>query len=143
MWYCAAQSNRYAIGYAQSQDGRSALSFSRKGAFDAAIVHVNDHYEMIAACSPDFYTVTAESGLWWSYADYPSENPKEWSEPVQLLKADDGTLWHRNGIWKPTFHFDEQAPDRRYVFFNGLYQDAHAPFDVSIGRLECSVSFEE
>ncbi len=147
MWYCAAQSNRHSIGYAQSQDGISGWEkrslFFPQGAFDAAIVQVNDHYEMIAARSPDFYTITASSGLWWSYADQPSENPKEWSEPVQLLKADDGTLWHRNGIWKPTFHYDEQAPDRRYVFFNGLYQDADAPFDVSIGRLECSVSFEE
>ncbi len=147
MWYCAAQSNRHAIGYAESKDGKSGWEkrslFYPQGAFDAPIVHVDDHYEMLAARSPDFYTVSPESGLWWSHADHPSENPKDWSEPVQLLKADDGTRWHRNGVWKPTFHADEQTPGRRYVFFNGLYQDAQAPLDVSIGRLEWRVSFEE
>src|SRR5260370_4095390 len=98
MWYCAAHSNRHGLGYAQRQDGMSGWQqrslFFPRGGFDAAIVQVNDHYEMITACSPDFYAVSAESGLWWVYSNHPPANPKKGSKPVQLHLTDEWTAMH-------------------------------------------------
>ncbi|MEI9970955.1 MAG: hypothetical protein WDO73_02275 [Ignavibacteriota bacterium] len=76
----------------------------------------------------------AETGLWWCRAEHPSSTLSEWSSPIQLLTAEDRG-W-RSGPWKPSFQFDERAPNRAIVFFDGLYRTGDPgpfPFVFTLG----------
>src|SRR5207248_206133 len=98
-WYCAAPPNQYLIGYAESRDGLGGwtkrVPFFSQEIFDATVVRVNNRYEMITArrearFSFDAAQLSPRDGLWWSYAHHLSANPDDWSEPIQLLNANDG-----------------------------------------------------
>jgi hypothetical protein len=77
------------------------------------------------------------TGLWWCRAERPSGTLSDWTEPIQIMTAED-CGWH-SGPWKPSFQFDEQNADRALVFFDGLYRTSDpGPFPVAftLGCLE-------
>lgn len=149
MWYVAGsnQEDYLVHGYAESQDGRSGWSKhtifappemklfdfcvrERDGAFEAVYSRVS-----VGAGTPP-----PETGLWWCSADQPYPNLSQWSSAVQLMDARD-CGWH-SGPWKPSLQFHESIPDRRFVFFDGLYvtdEPGPFPFAFTLGCLE----FEE
>jgi hypothetical protein len=58
----------------------------------------------------------------------------EWSSPEQIMTAEDKG-WH-SGPWKPSFQFEEQTPNRAFVFFNGVYRTGDPgpfPFAFTLG----------
>jgi hypothetical protein len=53
--------------------------------------------------------------------------------------------WHY-GPWKPSLAFDEQAPERCIVFFDGLYRTSDPgpfPFAFTLGCLEVTLPLAE
>ncbi len=143
MWYVAGsnQENYLVQGYAESEDGRTGWSkhtvFApaemrmfdfcvrpRAGGFDAIFARV-----WLGGDRPP-----AQTGLWWSRAATPSGRLTEWSQPVQIMTAED-LGWHA-GPWKPTFQFLDQAGGRALVFFNGSYRTSDPgpfPFAFTLG----------
>jgi hypothetical protein len=78
-----------------------------------------------------------ETGLWHCRADAPHADLSQWSEPVQIMTAEDRG-WHV-GPWKPSLAFDGQNPQRAFVFFDGLYNTGGGgpfPFAFTLGCLE-------
>ena len=82
-----------------------------------------------------------ETGLWWCRAAKPSGTLSDWSQPVQIMGAEDRG-WH-SGPWKPSLAFDPENSDRAFVFFDGLYRTTDPgpfPFAFTLGCLEISIS---
>ena len=78
-----------------------------------------------------------ETGLWWCTAGEPSGKLAGWSEPIQIMTAEDRG-WH-SGPWKPSFQFDEQNEGRALVFFDGTYRTSDPgpfPFAFTLGCLD-------
>lgn len=148
IWYVAGSNHEnYLIhGYAESEDGATGWTPHRLFAvpemklFDFAVTRGPSGYEAVFArvwLTND--TKPPETGLWWCRADSPSPDWSEWSEAIQIMTADDRG-WH-SGPWKPCMRFDEQSPNRRIIFFNGVYRtDAPGPFpfNFTVGCLEIS-----
>jgi hypothetical protein len=79
-------------------------------------------------------TAPPETGLWWCRADEPYSHLSEWSEPVQIMTADDRG-WHA-GPWKPSFQFDDHLGGHALVFFDGSYRTSDPgpfPFAFTLG----------
>jgi hypothetical protein len=146
MWYVAGsnQADYHAHGYAESADGRRGWTRRpffppEEKVFDFCVVpSPAGGYEAVFSRvwlgkdpAPPWV------GLWWCRADAPSSSPADWSRPVQLLRrADEG--WYQ-GPWKPCLRYDEGAPDRMYVFFDGQYlrpDGGPFPFVFTLGCLE-------
>ncbi len=82
-------------------------------------------------------TPPPETGLWWCRADRPSSKLSDWSQPIQIMTAEDRG-WH-SGPWKPSFEFDGQMGERAWVFFDGLYRTGDPgpfPFAFTLGCIE-------
>ena len=82
-------------------------------------------------------TAPAETGLMWSRAATPSCTFSDWSQPVQIMTAEDRG-WH-SGPWKPSFQFDPSTGERALVFFDGLYRTSDPgpfPFAFTLGCFE-------
>src|SRR6185437_10888012 len=83
-----------------------------------------------------------ETGLWWCHSAHPSGNLSDWSQPVQILTAEDRG-WH-SGPWKPSLAFPDPGSRRAavfpaFIFFDGLYRTADPgpfPFAFTLGCLE-------
>ena len=143
MWYVAGSNheNYLVQGYAESEDGRSGWSkhivFAppemrmfdfcvrpRQASFDAIFARV-----WVGGGAPP-----PQTGLWWCRAATPSDKLCEWSEPVQIMTAEDRG-WH-SGPWKPSFDFPEDSGERALVFFNGSYRTSDPgpfPFAFTLG----------
>ena len=79
-------------------------------------------------------TPPPETGLWWCRADEPSSNLSNWSQPIQIMTADDQG-WH-SGPWKPSFQIDEADGEQALVFFDGAYRTNDPgpfPFAFTLG----------
>jgi hypothetical protein len=146
MWYVAGSNfdNYLVHGYAESEDGIS--DWSRHTIFAVPEMKVFDFCVRERAGSFDaiFARVWVgedpappETGLWWCRASTPSGRMSDWSQPVQIMTAEDRG-WH-SGPWKPSFVFDEENPNRAFVFFDGLYRTGAPgpfPFAFTLGCLE-------
>jgi len=145
MWYVAGSNHEdYLVhGYAESADGVSGWSAhtrfappemkmfdfcvrERGGGFDAVFARV-----CVAGAPPP------STGLWYCRAPAPSGVLSGWSDPVQIMTAEDRG-WH-SGPWKPSLAFPEPGGSRALVFFDGLYRTADPgpfPFAFTLGCLE-------
>ena len=152
MWYVAGSNGAdYLVhGYVESEDGVSGWSKPRMvfapedKVFDFCAVRVGDGWEAVfsrvhvGAGAPP-----ARTGLWWCRTDakLPSPRMEDWSEPVQVLTADDRG-W-RTGPWKPSVVVDEDDARKRWCFFDGIYKRAGDaspfPFNFTLGCLEFRV----
>lgn len=146
MWYVAGSNQEdYLIqGYAESEDGQTGwgkhrvfapsemkmFDFcvrERGGTFDAIFSRV-----WVGAGAPP-----PDTGLWWCKAAEPSGVLSDWSQPVQIMTAEDRG-WH-SGPWKPSFQFQQGDVERALVFFNGSYRTSDPgpfPFAFTLGCLE-------
>jgi predicted GH43/DUF377 family glycosyl hydrolase len=152
MWYVAG-SNRddYLVqGYAESEDGRTGWS--------KHMVFAPPHMKMFDFCvrprQASFCAIFArvwlgggasphETGLWCCTAATPSSRLSEWSEPVQIMTAEDRG-WH-SGPWKPSFDFIEDAGNRALVFFDGCYKTSDPgpfPFAFTLGCADINLPVE-
>jgi hypothetical protein len=152
MWYVAGSNHEdYLVhGYAESEDGRTGWRHRtifappemkmfdfcvrpRAGSFDAIFSRV-----WVGKGSPP-----PETGLWWCRAIDPAPALSGWSEPVQILTAEDRG-WHA-GPWKPSFQFYGDAGERALVFFNGSYRTDDPgpfPFAFTLGCLDIALPAE-
>jgi len=147
MWYVAGsiRDDHLVHGYSESEDGISGwtrhVMFAppelrmfdfcvreRAGGFDAIFARVWLFRES---------TPPPETGLWWCRCAAPSGMLSDWSEPVQIITAED-CGWH-SGPFKPSFQFKGPTGERALVFFDGLYRisgDGPFPFALTLGCLE-------
>jgi len=146
MWYVAGsnQEDYLVQGYAESEDGRTGWSKHAVFAspemkmFDFCVLMRGDEFDAIfsrvwvAEGAPP-----PETGLWWCRAEGPSATLSDWSQPIQIMTAEDRG-WH-SAPWKPSFQFHEQTEERAFVFFDGLYRTNDPgpfPFAFTLGCLE-------
>jgi hypothetical protein len=146
IWYVAGSNHEdYLVhGYAESEDGETNWSKHEVFAgpemkmFDFCVRERADKFDAIfARVWVGAGTPPPETGLWWCRAKIPSGKLSNWTEPVQVMTADD-CGWH-SGPWKPSLQFDEQNDDRVFVFFDGLYRTNDPgpfPFAFTLGCLE-------
>jgi hypothetical protein len=146
MWYVAGSNREDHLvhGYTESENGRTNWSKNaifappemkmfdfcvrpREGSFDAIFARV-----WVRDSSPP-----PETGLWWCRARNPSGTLSSWSQPIQIMTAENRG-WH-SGPWKPSFQFDARVGGRALVFFDGLYRTSDPgpfPFGFTLGCLE-------
>jgi hypothetical protein len=146
MWYVAGSNHEdYLVhGYAESADGigdwsdHRIFAVAEEKIFDFCVFRGPHGYE--AVFSRVWLGKTpppAETGLWWCSSKVPSPDLSQWSQPVQIMTAEDRG-WHM-GPWKPSLQYD--GPDSRhmFVFFDGCYRTSDPgpfPFAFTLGCLE-------
>jgi hypothetical protein len=146
MWYVAGsnQENYLVHGYAESESGSrdwsQHLVFAEPELklFDFCVRQRGFRFDAIfARVWVGAEAPPAETGLWWCRADEPWPNLSDWSQPIQIMTAEDRG-WH-SGPWKPSFQFDENIGGRALVFFDGLYRTSDPgpfPFAFTLGCAE-------
>jgi hypothetical protein len=146
MWYVAGSNHEdYLVqGYAESEDGRTAWSKHEIFAppemkmFDFCVGQRGEGFDAIfSRVWVGQGTTPAETGLWWCRAPAPSGALSEWSEPIQIMTAEDRG-WH-SGPWKPSFQFHEGPEGKAFIFFDGLYRTNDPgpfPFAFTLGCVE-------
>lgn len=146
MWYVAGSNHEgYLVhNYSESEDGRTGWSRhevfagSEMKMFDFCVRQRGDAFDAIfARVWLGAGTSPPETGLWWCRATAPSGRLSDWSQPLQIMTAEDRG-WH-SGPWKPSFQFDEQTAERAFVFFDGSYRTDDPgpfPFAFTLGCLE-------
>jgi len=145
MWYVAGSNHQdYLVhGFAQSEDGQtwnkhSIFAPPEMKMFDFCVREHGAGFEAVfARVSVTGTPVSGETGLWWCSAQRPSGNLADWSQPVQIIDAED-RLWH-SGPWKPSLAFDDAQPQRGFVFFDGMYRTGDPgpfPFVFTLGGVE-------
>ena len=146
MWYVAGsnQEDYLVHGYAESEDGSTGWSKHKVFAppemkmFDFCVRQRAGFIRRdLRARLGRGGAAPPETGLWWCRARTPSGKLTDWSEPLQIMTAEDRG-WH-SGPWKPSFQFDEQNGERALVFFDGLYQTSDPgpfPFAFTLGCLD-------
>lgn len=146
MWYVAGsnQDDYLVQGFAESEDGRSQWSKheivfpAEEKVFDFCVIQGRYRYE--AVFSRVWLSQSAappRTGLWWCECERPSSDMSEWSEPVQIMTAEDRG-WH-SGPFKPSLRYGESDPNRMFVFFDGSYRKPEQtgfPFVLTLGCLE-------
>ena len=146
MWYVAGSNlEDYIVhGYAESADGRTGwtahqiFAASEEKVFDFCVAKTSSGYEAVLAkvhLSPT--PPPPQTGLWWCQAAAPHAHLTAWSQPIQILTAEDKG-W-RTGPWKPSIAFEESNPNRLFVFFDGIYRTSDPgpfPFAFTLGCLE-------
>lgn len=142
MWYVAgANRDNYLVhGYAESDDGihwgqHTLFAQPEMKMFDFCVRQRGDSYAAVFArlhLGQD--SPPPETGLWWCHATEPSGKLEDWSEPVQLMTAEDQG-WHK-GPFKPSLQFAEDGT--ALVFFDGMYNTGEPgpfPFALTLGCL--------
>ncbi len=144
IWYVAGsnQADYLIHGYAESPDGRTGWSQHKIFAppemkmFDFCVRQREQGYEAVfSRVWVAQSSAPASTGLWWCRAGQPSSELSAWSDPVQIMTAENRG-WH-SGPWKPSLQYGESG--RRFVFFDGSYfkKDAAGfPFVFTLGCLE-------
>ncbi len=150
MWYVAGsnQEDYLVHGYAESEDGsvgwskHAVFALPEMKMFDFCVRQRGDAFDAIfARVSVREGTPPPETGLWWCRAKTPAGALADWSQPIQIMTAEDRG-WH-SGPWKPSLQFREQTGARALVFFNGLYRTSDPgpfPFAFTLGCLEIDLS---
>ena len=153
MWYVAGSNQQdYLVqGYVESEDGSTGWSKHAIFAppemkmFDFCVRQRGDAFDAIFARVWVAEGIPpAETGLWWCRSDRPSGALSEWSQPIQIMTAEDRG-WH-SGPWKPSLQFPEQGGDRALVFFDGAYRTSDRgpfPFAFTLGALEIDLPSED
>lgn len=147
LWYVAGSNlEDYLVhGYAESEDGihwskRSIFAEEALKLFDFAVIEHRGQFEAVFSRVHVAQSVApAETGLWWCHAEVPSSRLSDWSQPRQIMTADDRG-WH-SGPWRPCPRYNEAAPNHLLVFFNGLRHTGEPgpfPFAFTVGCLELS-----
>ena len=131
-------------GYAESEDGSTGWSKhlvfapAEMKMFDFCVRQRGNAFDAIfARVWVGEGTPPQATGLWWCSAESPSNNLSDWSQPTQIMTADDRG-WH-SGPWKPSFQFDGNIGDRALVFFDGLYRTTDPgpfPFAFTLGCVD-------
>jgi hypothetical protein len=145
LWYVAGSNHEdYLVhGYAESEDGRTGWSAHEVFAppdmkmFDFCVLPVAGAYEAVFSRVALRGTPPPETGLWWCRAARPASSLADWSEPIQIMTADDGG-WHA-GPWKPSWQYGDAGSSRLFVFFSGAYSrndGSPFPFAFTLGCLE-------
>ena len=110
MWYVAGsnQENYLVHGYAESEDGctgwskHSIFAPPEMKMFDFCVRQRGDEFDAIfSRVWVGAGTPPPETGLWWCRAGEPSGTLSNWSQPIQIMTAEDRG-WH-SGPWKPSF----------------------------------------
>jgi hypothetical protein len=145
MWYVAGSNheNYLVHGYAESEDGITGWSAHTIFAppemkmFDFCVrPQGNSFHAVFARVWLGEGTAPPETGLWWCRADHPSAKLSSWTQPVQIMTAEDRG-WH-TGPWKPSFQFTGESDGRALVFFDGAYRTSDPgpfPFAFTLGCL--------
>jgi hypothetical protein len=153
MWYVAGSNHEdYLVqGYAESEDGSTGWSKHAIFAppemkmFDFCVRQRGDSFDAIfARVWIREGTPPTETGLWWCRAKRPSGTFSDWSEPVQIMTAQDRG-WH-SGPWKPSLQFHERIGNRAFVFFDGSYRTNESgpfPFAFTLGCLEIDLPLDD
>jgi hypothetical protein len=146
MWYVAGSNHEdYLVhGYTESEDGSTGWSTHKLFAppemkmFDFCARERGDAFEAIfARVWLGQGTPPPETGLWRCSCGTPSGEFTDWSQPLQVMTAEDRG-WH-SGPWKPSFQFDQQMGERVLVFFDGAYRTSDPgpfPFVFTLGCVE-------
>ena len=146
MWYVAGsnQEDYLVHGYAESEDGSTDWSkhavFAPPGMkmFDFCVLQRGDAFDAIfARVWVRDGTRPPETGLWWCRGHRPSGALSDWSQPIQIMTAEDRG-WH-SAPWKPSFRFHGQTEENALVFFDGAYRTSDPgpfPFAFTLGCLE-------
>jgi hypothetical protein len=149
MWYVAGsnQEDYLVHGYVESEDGSTGWSQHAVFAppemkmFDFCVRQRDDAFDAIfSRVWVREGTPPLDTGLWWSRADKPLGSLCDWSQPIQIMTAEDRG-WH-SGPWKPSFQFPGESGDRAFVFFNGSYRTSDPgpfPFAFTLGCLEVAL----
>lgn len=152
LWYVAGSNHEdYLVhGYAESDDGNTGWSKHSIFAppemkmFDFCIRQRGDAFDAIfARVWVGQGTPPPATGLWWCRSDQPASTLAAWSEPIQIMTAEDRG-WH-SGPWKPSFEFDETIREGAWVFFDGSYRTSDPgtfPFAFTLGCLEVSLPLD-
>jgi hypothetical protein len=145
MWYVAGsnQADYLVHGYAESEDGtkwsnHAVFAPPEMKMFDFCVRPRGDAFDAIfARVWVGEGTPPPETGLWWCRCDRPSPALSDWSQPIQIMTAEDRG-WH-TGAWKPSFQFHGHAEHSALVFFDGAYRTSDPgpfPFAFALGCLE-------
>ncbi len=146
MWYVAGSNlEDYLVqGFAESTDGTSNWSRheiffpAEEKVFDFHVIRREHGYEAVfSRVWLGKGTKSEETGLWWCESKTPSSHFADWSDPIQIMTAED-CGWH-SGPWKPSVQYDEADPRKMFVFFDGIYQTKKPgpfPFNFTLGCLE-------
>ncbi len=149
MWYVAGahQQNYLVHGYAESEDGSTGWSRHSIFAppemkmFDFCVRQRGDAFDAIfSRVAVGVEAPPPETGLWWCSASKPSSHLSGWSQPIQIMTAENKG-W-RSGPWKPSFQFDENDPERALLFFDGIYPTGDPgpfPFNFTLGCVDVSL----
>ena len=151
MWYVAGSNHEDYIvqGYAESEDGRSGwtkheiFAPAESKMFDFCVIETARGFEAVfSRVCLGKEAPPAETGLWWCHGSEPSRNLSEWSNPVQIMTAED-CGWH-SGPWKPSPQYSDGNPNHLFVFFDGIYRrpgdQSPFPFEFTVGCLELDMS---
>jgi hypothetical protein len=146
MWYIAGSNlDDYLVhGYAESADGRTGWTQHKQFAppeekiFDFCVFKGRSGYEAVfsrvwLAKTP----APSATGLWWCRAERPSSDRSDWSEPVQIMTAENHG-WH-SGPWKPSVQYSGPDSVQLFVFFDGVYtrnEPGGFPYAFTLGCLE-------
>jgi hypothetical protein len=126
MWYVAGsnQENHLVHGYSESEDGCNGWSRPKIFAppemkmFDFCVCKRGETFDAIfARVWIGAGTSPPETGLWWCRSAAPSGSLTDWSQPIQIMTAEDHG-WHAVP-WKPSLQFAGPVDERAFVFFNG------------------------
>ncbi len=153
MWYVAGsnQEDYLVHGFAESEDGLAGWSKHEVFAppemkmFDFCVRQRGDSGDSFDAIFSRVGVgggaAPPETGLWWCRARTPSGKLAGWSEPQQIMTAEDRG-WH-SGPWKPSFQWNEQNSARALVFFDGTYRTSDPgpfPFAFTLGCLDIDLT---
>jgi len=146
LWYVAGsnQEDYLVHGYAESADGstgwtkHAVFAPPQMKMFDFCVRQRGDAFGAIfSRVWLREGTPPPDTGLWWCRSDKPHSRFSEWSQPIQIMTAENRG-WH-SGPWKPSFQFLGQTGEHALVFFDGAYQTGDPgpfPFAFTLGCLE-------
>src|SRR5215469_16763595 len=152
MWYVSGSNHEdYLVhGYAESEDGctgwgkHAVFAPPEMKMFDFCVRQRREGFDAVfARVWVKGGTPPPGTGLWWCRASEPSGRLSDWSEPVQIMTAEDRG-W-RTGPWKASLAFDPQDATRSLVFFDGIYRTNDPgpfPFAFTLGCLEVSLAVD-
>ncbi|MGC2659133.1 MAG: hypothetical protein WA324_14330 [Bryobacteraceae bacterium] len=146
MWYVAGsnQEDYLVHGFSESVDGCTNWTKHKIFAppdhkmFDFCVIKAEIGFEAVFS---RVWLTSSEpppvTGLWWCRAGHLSAELSDWSEPIQIMTAENRG-WH-GGPWKPSLQYSETGEGKMLVFFDGAYKreiPGGFPFVFTLGCLQ-------